>query len=62
MNNDEDDEDQELHYKLAIPAFPTEIDWTITLSRNDFPWNEIKFGIFTAKDCYEKFSSIVRDP
>lgn len=38
------------------------MDWTVTLSRNDFPWNEIKFGIFTAKDCYEKFSSIVKEP
>jgi hypothetical protein len=62
VNNEEDDDGLELHYKLAIPAFPTEIDWTITLSRNDFPWHEIKFGIYTAKDCYEKFSSIVRDP
>ena len=46
---------------MCIPLHPTELDWTITLSRNDFPWNEIKFGIFTAKDCYEKYSSIVRD-
>lgn len=38
------------------------MDWTVTLSRNDFPWNEIKFGIFTAKDCYEKYSSIVKEP
>jgi hypothetical protein len=33
-NNDE----EELYYKLGIPTYPTEIDWTITLSRNDFPW------------------------
>lgn len=42
--------------------FPTEIDWTITLSRNDFPWYEIRFANFTAKDCYEKYSAVIRDP
>ena len=52
----------EPYYKLAIPNFPTEVDWTITLSRNDFPWHEIRFGIFSAKDCYDKYSSIVIDP
>jgi hypothetical protein len=39
-----------------------DVDWTITLSRNDFPWPEISFGPFTAKDCYEKYQQIVRDP
>jgi hypothetical protein len=38
------------------------MDWTISLSRNDFPWFEIKFNNFTAKDCYEKYISIVKDP
>lgn len=52
----------EIYYKIGNPMFPPEIDWTITLSRNDFPWQEIRFGIFSAKDCYEKYSSIVRDP
>jgi hypothetical protein len=37
------------------------MDWTITLSRNDFPWTEIRFNNFSAKDCYEKYSSIVKD-
>lgn len=55
-------EDQDIHYKLSIPTYPTEMDWTITLSRNDFPWQEIRFANFTAKDCYEKYSSIVKDP
>jgi hypothetical protein len=55
-------EDQEVYFKLNIPNYPTEIDWTITLSRNDFPWQEIKFDPFTAKDCFEKYSNIVRDP
>jgi rhamnose utilization protein RhaD (predicted bifunctional aldolase and dehydrogenase) len=34
----------------------------VTLSRNDFPWHEIAFHPFTAKECYEKFISIVKDP
>lgn len=55
------EEDQEVYFKLSIPTYPTEMDWTITLSRNDFPWAEIKFNNFTAKDCYEKYSSIVKD-
>ena len=56
------EESNEPYYKLAIPVFPLEVDWTITLSRNDFPWHEIRFSIFSAKDCYDKYSSIVRDP
>jgi len=40
---------------------PPEIDWTITLSRNDFPWYEIKFGNFSSKECFEKYASIVND-
>ena len=38
------------------------MDWTITLSRNDFPWHEIKFGAFSAKECYEKYTSVIKDP
>ena len=37
-------------------------DWTVTLSRNDFPWHEIAFLPFTAKECYEKYIAIVKDP
>jgi hypothetical protein len=33
----------------------------ITLSRNDFPWNEIKFSDYSAKDCFEKYSSLIKD-
>ena len=41
--------------------YPPETDWSITLSRNDFPWNEIKFSTFTSKDCFEKYFSVVKD-
>ena len=37
-------------------------DWTVTLSRNDFPWHEISFEPFSAKECYDKYVSIVKDP
>lgn len=50
-----------MHYKFNSPIFPPEIDWMITLSRNDFPWHEIKFNNFTAKECFEKYQSIVKD-
>jgi hypothetical protein len=59
---EESDVDEELYYKLATPACPAELDWTITLSRNDFPWHEVKFGAFSAKDCYDKYSAVVKDP
>lgn len=62
QTQNENNIEQEIHFKLAIPAYPTEIDWTITLSRNDFPWPEIKFGHFSAKDCYDKYCSVVKDP
>lgn len=51
----------DVHYKFNTPIFQQEIDWFITLSRNDFPWNEIKFGVFTARDCFEKYQTIVKD-
>lgn len=41
--------------------YQSEVDWMITLSRNDFPWNEIKFLHFSAKDCFEKYTAIVKD-
>jgi len=62
MLDDQDQAPEGVHYKFANPMFPSEVDWTISLSRNDFPWHEIRFGYFSAKDCYEKYSSIVRDP
>lgn len=50
-----------VYYKLNTPMFPLEIEWNITLSRNDFPWNEIKFNNFNASECYDKYQSVVRD-
>ncbi len=52
---------QEPHYKLYAAQVMHDMEWTITLARNDFPWHEVQFGIFNAKDCYEKYYQIVRD-
>ena len=56
-----DEISDQLYYKYNSPMYIPEVDWTLTLSRNDFPWAEIKFGDFTTKDCYEKYASIVKD-
>lgn len=53
---------EQVYYKYGVPMHPNETDWSITLSRNDFPWNEIKFNNFTSKDCFEKYTSVVKDP
>jgi len=60
--DEEDDEEFEITYKLGNPSFNLDAEWTITLSKNEFPWHEIAFEPFTPKECYEKYSSIVRDP
>lgn len=53
-----------IFYKLGNPIHPIveAVDWTVTLSRNDFPWHEIAFENFTPKECFEKYTSIVKDP
>ena len=45
-----------VYYRLGVPAYSQDVDWTITHSRNDFPWVEIKFDKYSAKDCYEKYT------
>jgi hypothetical protein len=47
-------------YKLMNQPYP-QMDWQITLSQNDFPWYSIKFSYFTARECYEKYISMVKD-
>jgi len=40
-----------------------ELDWAITLSKYEFPWPDIAESmLFTAKECYDKYISLVRDP
>jgi len=31
------------------------------LSKFDFPWREIKFNKWTTKECFEKYSSSIKD-
>lgn len=54
-------EQKEVFYKLATPWFPPEPDWSITLSRNDFPWYDIKFEDYTAQECFDMYRSIITD-
>jgi hypothetical protein len=55
-------EDTAVYYKLGNPTFNADAEWTITLSRNDFPWHEVAFEPFTPKECFEKYTSMVKDP
>jgi hypothetical protein len=48
-------------YKWGNPIYVQELDWGITLSKYEFCWVEIAFGNFSARDCYEKYLSSVRD-
>jgi hypothetical protein len=54
--------DEGIYYRFGNPMYPLDADWTVTLSRNDFPWHEIAFDPFTPRECYEKYTSIVKDP
>lgn len=55
------DEQKEVYYKVANPCFPAEPDWSITLSRNDFPWYDIKFDDYTAQECFDMYRSLITD-
>lgn len=54
-------ENKKVYYKLANPAFPPEPDWSITLSRNDFPWYDVKFDDYTAQECFDMYRKIITD-
>jgi hypothetical protein len=48
-------------YKYANPLNALELEWKVTLSRYDFPWQEICFEPFSAKECYKMYTSLVTD-
>jgi hypothetical protein len=56
--------DEGIYFKFGNPIYPQvdAVDWTVTLSRNDFPWHEVAFENFSPKECFEKYTSIVKDP
>lgn len=54
-------EQREMIYKVSNPPHPPEPDWSITLSRNDFPWYAIKFSDYSAKECFDMYRSIITD-
>lgn len=49
------------YYKFGNPLYPQELDWAITFSKYQFPWKEIAFGNFSAKECYIKYTGTVRE-
>ena len=48
-------------YKFSNPLNNLELEWKVTLSRYDFPWQEICFEPFSAKECYKMYTSLVTD-
>jgi len=48
-------------YKIGMPNYDNDPDWTVTLSQIDFPWKNVKFGEFSALDCYQKYKSEITD-
>ena len=54
-------EEVDPYFKFASPSYMSELDWAITFSKYDFPWHEIRFGRFSAKECYKKYTGLVRD-
>ena len=54
-------EEDTAFYRWCNPVFLQELDWCITLSKYEFCWQDVAFKEFTAKDCYEKYVSSVRD-
>jgi hypothetical protein len=49
------------YYKYANPITLFELEWKVTLSRYDFPWQEICFEPYSSKECYKMYTSIVTD-
>ena len=47
------------YFKHANPLTVSELEWTVTLSRYDFPWNEVSFEPFSARECYKMYRAVV---
>lgn len=54
-------EEVDPYFKFATPTFVQELDWAITFSKYDFPWHEVKFSKFSARECYKKYTGLIRD-
>lgn len=60
-NNQSKPGEKEVYYKLSSPCFPPEPDWSITLSRNDFPWYDVKFDDYSAQECFNMYRNLITD-
>ena len=51
------------YFKFGNPIYLQELDWAVTVSKYEFPWRDIAAEMnFSARECYEKYTSTVRDP
>lgn len=55
------EDDVDPYFKFATPQNVLELDWAITFSKYDFPWYDIKFSKYSPKECFKKYTSMVRD-
>ena len=37
------------------------MDWGITFSKYDFPWRDVAFGSYSAKECYKMYTETIQD-
>jgi hypothetical protein len=49
------------YFEAATSLIIKELEWKVTLSRYDFPWQEIAFSTFSSKECYKMYTSIATD-
>lgn len=54
-------EEAKQYFKLGNPVHTQDLDWAITFSKFNFPWPDVAFSHFSAKDCYIKYTSTVRE-
>lgn len=54
---------EEPYFKFGNPIYLQELDWAVTVSKYEFPWHDIASEMnFSPKECYEKYTSMIRDP
>ena len=61
LTPDKVDPQPKIMYKMGTPHFPSDPDWTITLSKKSFPWKEVAFDDFSVEDCFQMYSNLVPD-
>lgn len=52
--------DEPSYYVKGGRYFAEPRDWTVTLSREEFPWPECRFKNYTSRDCHSLFIEVIR--